>query len=221
MTEIVVSKKVEDVNKCEFVGIMIGRKESTRCLTVYFRCMTRQGAKSFNNSLMLLSFDPQLNVKASAIPLRTKVRVTGYVTSSRKKAETSTNVQETTEDTKNTQRQTARGYEDLEQNFVFTNIETVDSETPDVNQVEIVGTVNRAFVSRSGNINFIINTVRENRYFKTIHCVAFPKEEINYISMMAAGTKIWIHAHCSVRSVNNENEAKYIETLIIDESTRV
>ena len=45
MAEVVIKEKVKDVNVAEFVGKMIARRETERCLTVFFRCTTQQGAK--------------------------------------------------------------------------------------------------------------------------------------------------------------------------------
>lgn len=215
MAEIVIAKAKEgkeDKNIVTFTGHMVSRKETKRCLTVYFRTTTMHGKRKYTNSMTILVFDPDLNDKVNAIPLRTKAKVTGYITSTKKKETEEAQQKETEGDKK---RET--GEEELTQYFVMSDIIPVADSEPDENCVEVIGTVRRAFVTRRGRIVFRLSSVRDGRFVKTIRFIVFPKEGIDYISMMAAGTKLHITGHCSTHIVTEDDGTKYVENIIIDD----
>lgn len=200
MAEVVIKEKVKDVNVAEFVGKMIARRETERCLTVFFRCTTQQGARTYTNSMKILSFSQDLNRKVNEIPLRVKCKISGYVSSTRR--------MEKEDD--------GRENEIIDQYFVLTDIERLDEETPDSNIIEITGPVRRAFVTKGGNVIFIVTSVREEHYVKSLRFSISTKAGADLLPLMAAGTKIHMKGHCSVRPVREETETVYVETIIAD-----
>lgn len=219
--EIVVKKRAEDINAVKFTGHMIARRESTRCLMVFFRATTKQGARTYTNSMKLLSFDNELNTQINSIPLRTKVCLTGYVTSSKKKTEpAAAPVTENTTVGKTAARKNP-DFESPVQYFVVTGIERLPEDAPDENQIEITGSVSRAFVTRGGSITFIVSTVRDGHYLKFIKATASPKLEVDFIKLMSSGTRIHIKGHCSAHTVITDGIQEHIETIVIDELCKV
>lgn len=201
MADIVVKERTEDLNKIRFTGMIIGRWENEAAMTVFFRMTTKHGARIYSNTPAIHIFDKDLREKVAKIPLRTKVSIEGYITS-------------------NKQRRDEKGEVVPNrfplQSFVMTDIESVGEDAPDNNSVEIVGAVERAYVARGGNVNFIIVSFREGHYMKRIKVSAFPKDGVNYIDFMAAGTRVKVNGHCSTRSEDTDEGPRYYEYVIAD-----
>ena len=204
MATIVVKEPVEDLNKFSFTGVITGKRENSAVQTVYFRAMTQNGARRYNNTPALHVFDDSIKEKVNQIPLRTKVHVEGYITSSKNGPEKSAEA-------------AAEGRRRPLQSFVLTSIEPAEKDAPDENVIEIVGAVERAYVSRGGNVNFIIVSFREGgRYMKRIKVEGFPRAGVNYLEFMAAGTRVHIVGHCSTRSEETDTGTAYYEYIVLD-----
>jgi hypothetical protein len=75
------------------------------------------------------------------------------------------------------------------------------------NSIEILGTVDEAFVTKSALINiYVIAWIKDHngkRYMKRIRTEIFPKkpqkgeEAIDYIQFMVPGARVHIKGHCS------------------------
>lgn len=208
--EIVVNERKNDINSFSFTGVMVFRKESSSCMSITFRATTAHG-RTYTNTMVLLSFDKEVNASVNAIPLRTKVKATGYITSKRiKTAEEPAKADGTASPA------VRAGEPENVQFFVLTGIEKVDEKAEDENLIEISGTVFRAFVTRNGSITFIVRTLRENHYLKMIKASASPKLGVDFIQLMAAGTRVHFLAHCSGHSYVEEGVSKNVETIVID-----
>ena len=204
MAEVFIKEPVADMNEIRFTGVMTGKRENPAAMTVFFRMTTKHGARRYGNAPSLNVFDDELKKKINAIPLRTKVAIKGYVTSSKPK----------TDENGNTLPRKL-------QSFVMTDIEPVTDEIPDNNEVEIIGAVERAYVARGGNVNFIVVSFREGHYMKRIKVEGFPRDGVNYLEYMAAGTRVHIKGHCSTRSENTDNGMQYYEYIILDSIEKV
>ena len=201
MPEIVVKEHVEDRNEVKFTGVMIGKSEYSSLMMVYFRSTTRHGARTYTNNPNFAVFDPEVRKKINNIPLRSKVEIKAYITSSKQKKDENGAVIQ-------------NRYP--EQSFVLTDINPVSADTPDSNVIDIVGTVDRAYVTQKGIVNFSIVSFREKKYMKRIRVVAFPKDNINYLTYMAGGSRVHITAHCSTTSHDTEEGMKYFEYIVLD-----
>lgn len=218
--EITIKRRKEDLNQFTFTGHMIARRETVRGLTVFFRATTLHGkkARSYTNSMRLLVFDKEVANKVNAIPLRTKVHVTGYITSRTKTEERVDTKDVGTNGQAAKVSRAPRTIEVTEQAFVMSDIVKVDDNESECNLIEITGSVYRAFVSRGGSIIFIVAARRDghlNRIKASV--LRDPDESINYISLMASGTRVQIIGHCSAHSVDDNGEIKYLESIVIDE----
>ena len=232
------------LNEIVFVGHMVSRIETQGCLTVRFRSTTVHG-RSYTNSLTLLAFDPELHKKINSFGLREKVRIKGYLSSSRRRTddngeqETSTAAQEVvpqasqgtgeSHDTAGAQghrrpsgasRFPADDLEDFEQILVISDIEDAGQGEKDENTVSISGTVVRARVTRKGSVVFVVSAMRPDRsgFRCLVKATASPQTNPEMLSLMASGTRVRFKGHCvghSLRSDDGRNE--YIQNLVIDE----
>lgn len=228
MAEVVVKNaKVADVNQVKLTGHMIARKETARCMVVYFRSTTTHGKRKYTNSMTLLVFDKELNAKINAIPLRTPVSVEGYVTSNRKKEDvisgrkTEQPAPETDSKDKakkvSTKREKADNAAQAEEQYiVLTDVKLAEKGATDSNEVTLIGSVFRAYVAKNGKINFIISTVREGHYLKLIKASVFPREGVDYLSCMASGARVKLTGHISTFSIDSDEGTKYNESIVID-----
>lgn len=208
MANIVVKTHAADVNKVHFQGVIVGRRENSAAVSVMMRVSTKQGTRIYTNHPQLSVFDADLKAKVNALPLRVPVVVDGYITS--RKAENSEN------------EVVARPL----QSFIMTDIRpAAEGETANVNEVELIGSVERAYVSRGNVIHFIIVSFREGHYMKRIKVDYFTnKEKANYeeiIGMMISGTKLHIKGHCStVTKEASPQQDRDHEYIIVDEIER-
>ena len=82
-------------------------------------------------------------------------------------------------------------------------IESEGMFVPDKNEIKLVGTVNRVYMGKGGNINLIIASTREDgKYLKFIHVTRFPLKSENIMEYARPGIKVGIVA--SVRTTRKE-----------------
>lgn len=222
MATVVVKQHQEDINKYTFTGVLSSKKENEKILTANLRTTTITNGNSHTNYPKLVVFDKQCRAKVNAIPVGCRVEATGFIHSVKpKKDENGRIIVE----------------ENLPlQSFTLTDIKPVERNTPMSNNIEILGTVDEAFVTKSALINiYVIAWVKDNngkRYMKRIRTEIFPKkaqkgeDAIDYIQFMVPGARVHIKGHCSTAgpkiTINEEkriNEAIEIprEFVIVDE----
>lgn len=203
--ENVIIKHEKDKNEVRFTGEIIA-KRSTRVLTsMTMRVTTKGGTRDYTNYPSFAVYDAELREKTDSLPLRIPVTVVGYV-----------NSQKLTEE----QRQRAAALGTPEQALVLTSIEVADEGAQDENSVEIVGAVERAYVGRGKILHFIIATIREEKYLKRIKVDVFPKEGIDYLDLMASGTRVKAIGHCATSTRNDDSGSRTTEYIVADEITR-
>lgn len=138
--------------------------------------------------MKLLSFDNELSTQINSIPLRIKECITGYVTSSKRKSEPVPAPVNKKVPVEKQQQSEIRILKAQYSNSLLSGMKNA-RDTPDDNQIEITGSVSRAFVTRGGSISFIVSTVRDGHYLEFIKAMASPKLEVDFIRLMSAGHK--------------------------------
>lgn len=207
MAENVIVKHEKDRNEIHFKGEVISKRSSRALTTMTLRVTSMINGRQYTNYPSFAVFDSEAREKADTIPLRVPVVVTGYVTS-----------QKLTDEQK--ERAAILGMP--EQSFVLEDIHICDPGD-EVNEITIVGSVERAYVSSSGRsqiIHFIVASIREGKYLKRMKIDVFPKEGVDYISLMARGTRIKAVCHCATSVRSTDNGTKSVEYIVADEIGR-
>lgn len=235
MAEITVNNQNQDEsmkNEVNLVGHMVSRSETQGCLTAYFRTTTQHGKRPYTNTMTLLSFDPEVSTKVNTFKLRQKVKVKGYVSTSRRRNEETPTRQgrapqgngTADADANSAQEgqaqpaaQQPRDIEDFDQIFVVTGIEEAGNEA-DENSITVEGTVVRTRVTRKGSVIFVIRTRRGDGTNMPclVKATASPQVSPDLLSMMPAGSKVAFTGHCSAHSVNRDGRIEYFESIVID-----
>lgn len=220
-------------NEVKLVGHMVSRSETQGCLTAYFRTTTQHGKRPYTNTMTLLSFDPEVSTKINTFKLRQKVKVKGYVSTSRRRSEEAqaqhgrTDQGSGSSDTEaNTVQegqvqpavQQPHDIEDFDQIFVVTGIEEASGEEADENSITVEGNVVRTRVTRKGSVIFVIRTRRGDGSNMSclVKATASPQVSPDLLSMMPAGSRVAFTGHCSAHSVNRNGRIEYFESIVID-----
>lgn len=208
MAEIVVKTKRKDENKFHFCGIMIGKSGSAVTRTVTMRMTTKHNNRMYINNPVVLAFDQALQEKIEAIPLRVPIIADGYITSKKQD--------------KNAEKHGS--FEYPLQTFVLTDIRLAgDGEKENKNEIDIIGSVERAYVGKGRVVHFIIVSFREGHYMKRIKVDMFPKDGMNYqqlMEMMIAGTRVHVKGHCSTITQESEHGQRPMEFIVVDHIER-
>lgn len=207
MAEIITVQHEKDKNEVKFKGEVVSKRSSRVLTTMTLRVTSMVNGRQYTNYPSFAVFDTKAREKADTIPLRVPVIVTGYVTS-----------QKLTEEQK--ERAAVLGMP--EQSFVLEDI-NICEPGDEVNEITIVGSVERAYVSSSGHgqiIHFIVASVREGKYLKRMKIDVFPKEGVDYISLMARGTRVKAVCHCATSVRTTDNGVKSVEYIVADEIGR-
>lgn len=200
----VIVKHEKDRNEVHFKGEIIARRSSRSLTTMTLRTTTKINGREYTNYPNFAVFDAKAREEADTIPLRVPVEVTGYVTS-----------QKLTDE----QRERATLLGMPEQSFVLEKI-SICEPGDDTNEVTIVGSVERSFVSNSGRgniIHFIITTVREGKYLKRTKVDVFPKDGVDYLPLMPRGTRVKATCHCTTTIKNTDAGSKTVEYIVADD----
>lgn len=249
MAEVIVNNAEQNENtgmrnEVELVGHMVSRNETQGCLTAHFRASTMRGNRKYTNTMTLLTFAPEVKTKVNSFQLREKVRVKGYVSSSRRRAEeeqgnTAANAFNPSQGTQAAGTapqagQTAQAgqavqavqqpkdLEDFDQIFVVSDIEKADSHAADENKISVEGVVVRSRVTRRGSVVFLIRTMRKDgsNMGCLVKAAASPQINPDMLSLMPSGTRVAFDGHCSAHSVNREGRIEYRESVVIDSIRR-
>lgn len=208
MAEIVVKTKKNDENKFHFCGVMVGKNGTKSTRTITMRMATKHNNRMYVNNPIVLAFDQQLQEKIEAIPLRVPIVADGYITSKKQD--------------KNAEKRTP--LDRPLQTFVLTDIHLAnEDEKENKNEIDIIGSVERAYVGKGRVIHFIIVAIREGHYMKRIKVDLFPKEGMDYqslIELMIAGTRVHVTGHCSVTAEDTEHGRKPAEFIVVDNIER-
>lgn len=197
----VIVQHEKDRNEIHFTGEVIAVRSTRAVTTMTMRVTTNQNGRAYTNYPSFAIFDKDVRAKVDSIPLRVPVTATGYVSS-----------QKLTDEQK--ERAAALGMP--EQSFVLNDIRIADTGQEDENRIEIVGAVERAFVGRGKIIHFIIASVREGKYLKRIKVDVFPKDGIDYLDLMASGTRVKAIGHCATSTRSTDNGSRTVEYVVGD-----
>ena len=205
MAEVVVKKKKNDVNKFHFCGVMISKgSNSAVTRTINMRMATRHNNRLYVNNPVVLVFDQKLQDKVEKIPLRVPVVVDGYISSKKQD--------------KNAEKHGT--FEYPLQTFVLTDIHlAADDEKDNKNEIDLIGSIEKAYVGKGKVIHFIVVAFREGHYMKRIKVDLFPKDDMDYqqlIELMIAGTRVHVTGHCSTTSQDTEHGSRHTEFIVVD-----
>ena len=193
MDAVDVKQYQEDINKYTFTGVLSSKKENKKILTANMRTTTITNGNPHTNYPKLVAYDELCRAKVNAIPVGCRVEATGFIHSVKPKRD-------------------ENGKKIIDENippqsFTLTDIKPVEHNTPMSNSIEILGTVDEAFVTKSALINiYVIAWIKDydgKRYMKRIRTEIFPKKHqkgedaIDYIQFMVPGTRVHIKGHCS------------------------
>ena len=200
--------KVMDDNKIVFTGIVIWKEESQSTTAITMRVTTRPEGRTrrYTNYPRMFVFDQETREKMSQIATGSRVVVEGYVTSTKAQRDENGNVIPSNRPL---------------QSFVATDVRIATAEDEEENAVEIVGAVERAYVTRSGVVNFIVVSFRDGHYLKRIKISAFPRNDVNYMEFMPQGTRVRIKSHCSTVMDDTQRGRVTREFLIADSIEKV
>ena len=205
MADIVVKEKKPDQNMVRFCGVIIWKQESATKMTITVRVTTKEGNRTYTNYPRLSVFNEDLKAQINALPLRVPVVVEGYVTSTKQRRDENGALIPFPENTPI-------------QSFVAESVRLAEEGEPESNEITVVGSVEAAFVSKNGNINFVIVSFRDGRYMKRIRMGAFRRSDVDYLSMMAAGTRVQAIGHCSTFTAETRDGDRVPrEYLVIDQ----
>ncbi len=195
--------KAMDSNKVVFSGIVIWKEESQSTTAITMRVTTRPEGRvrRYTNYPRLFAFDQEVREKLSQISTGSRVVAEGYVTSTKIQRDENGSIVPSNKPL---------------QSFVVTDIRIATAEDEEENGIEIVGAVERAYVTRSGVVNFIVVSFRDDHYLKRIKISAFPKKDVNYMEFMPQGTRVRIKSHCSTVMEDAQKGRVTREFLIAD-----
>lgn len=214
MAEIVVKKRKDDANHFCFCGVIVGKRGTTSTQTVTLRVSTNHNGRLYTNHPMLLAFDQKVQEKIDVLPLRVPVVAEGYITSRKPDKEP----------TREKSAEQRMPYDRPLQTFILTDIRLAEeNEKENRNEVDITGSVEKAYVGKGNIVHFIIVSFREGHYMKRIKVDLFPKDDMNYqevMSMMVAGTRLHVQGHCSTITQDMDRMSRHLEFIVADNVER-
>lgn len=211
MAEIVVKKRKDDTNKFRFCGVVVGKRGTASTQTVTLRVSTSHNGRLYTNHPAILVFDQDVQEKVDVVPLRVPVIAEGYITSRKqdKDAERDGNAGQ------------RMPYDRPLQTFILTDIRIAnEDEKENRNEIDITGSVEKAYVGKGNVIHFIIVSFREGHYMKRIKVDLFPRDNMDYqdiLSMMVAGTRLHVKGHCSTITQESDHGTRHLEFIVADE----
>lgn len=202
----VIVKHEEDRNEVRFNGVVIEKRSSRSHITMTLLVTSIVNGRHYSVRPSFAVFDEEAKAKTDVIPVGARVAVKGYVTS-----------QKLTEEQKD--RATALGLPS--QSFVLDDIR-ICTDAEDLNQIMIVGTVERAYVTNTRGdhaVHYIVASIREGKYLKRIKIDAFFKEGegADLITLMARGTKIKALCRCDTKLYDTDSGKKKTEFIVVEE----
>lgn len=214
---------MNDVNEFEFIGTIVNKNETEKAdyFTIgTFRSMS--GKRRVSDYPRIVCYDEEVRAALKKVELHDKIRIKGYVSSisPRKAAEN-------------------KGQKNYNppQIFVAESITPAPSmidevlnvstgnNTPasDKNEIKLIGTVNRSYYGKGGNINLVLAVTREDgKYLKFVHVTRFPAADENVAEYAKPNTKVGIVG--SVRTARKEapnGKTVNFESIVADAVTAV
>lgn len=189
--------QLNDVNEFSFVGTLVNKraleKASYMTLGIFRKISSRNRVADYPRMVV---YGEDVRTKLEKTDLHEKLVVKGYVSSS---------------NPKKVEAKTGRTH-NPPQIFVATSIEpapTVLKENlgiedddgsdsgrtfiPDKNEIKLIGTVQRSYFGRGGNINILLAVTREEgKYLKFVHVSRFPFSSENTQEYAKPGTRVGV-----------------------------
>lgn len=216
MKEVDYSSRATDSNEFKFCGTIVNIYQGSKTTIMTLGISTFGKYKRRNNYPHICFFDEEVRKAATVFNIHDKVLITGYVSTSKKEDVRAENRPPQTF----VAEQILPAKSIMDKNM---NIATAGSDpvlAPDENAIRVIGTVDKAFTGRGGNVNLIISSFHDDKYLKLIKVAVFPEKNENPMEYMRPGTRVCVDAMCRTSKREGHNgEIKYFENIVASNIT--